>query len=379
MKKILVILFLLLFSITNAQVWFQRSDLGGSARHRGTSVAIGNKGYIGLGHYNGTGVNIVLKDWWQYDPSTNSWSQKADFEGNGGNGNYGVVTFGMEDKGYVAGGVFSGAETWKFVPSTNTWTQVQDCPQTMSNYIGFTIQEVGYTVVGNQVFAYNGSTESWEIKNQAPFNASIWNSSFVVDNKGYLKNGNSLWEYKPSIDQWIGRANFPGLTTGGAVGFHQNGKGYIVTGYSGGLSNVVRENWEFDPFTNQWKQLSNFPGTSRRFSTGFTIGQRSFLGTGTNGTNFKDFWEFNSLLSVDELESSISINAYPNPSSDFIKVLVDGMKVRYRVIDLSGRIIKTDQAFGEFTLEKNGIGKGLYLLELTFDNGIVKQRKIEFR
>lgn len=380
MKKVIIICLLVLISSTvEAQVWFQRSDLGGSGRHRGTSVAIGNKGYIGLGHFNGTGVNIVLKDWWQYDPATNSWSQKADFEGNSGNGNYGVATFGMQDKGYVVGGVFSSMETWKYIPSTNTWSREQDAPVSISNYIGFTIGSYGYTVIGTDVWAYNSTSETWEAKAVAPFNSSIWNSSFVIEGKGYLINGTSMYEYKPSIDQWISRASFPGMANAGRVAFNQAGKGYVITGYSGSLSNVVKENWEYDPSTNTWKQLEDFPGTSRRFSTGFTIGDRSYLGTGTNGTNFKDFWEFNALLSTGNLAKNIQIDVFPNPSTHQIKVALNNTKVQYRVYDINGRTLRTGSAIGEFTLQKDEFGAGFFLLDIFYDSKLLKQQKIEFR
>ena len=59
-KNILLILILLLspFSDLLAGQWVKKENLGGVARHRATGVSIGQKGYIGLGHVNGTGVNL---------------------------------------------------------------------------------------------------------------------------------------------------------------------------------------------------------------------------------------------------------------------------------------------------------------------------------
>ncbi|MFK7787367.1 MAG: hypothetical protein AB8B56_19745, partial [Crocinitomicaceae bacterium] len=56
--------------------WTPKANFGAEARHRGIGMSIGNKGYMGLGHYNGAGPNIVKKDWWEYDPATNSWTQR---------------------------------------------------------------------------------------------------------------------------------------------------------------------------------------------------------------------------------------------------------------------------------------------------------------
>ena len=61
--------------------WDQRSDFGGEARHRTVMLAIGNRIYTGLGHYNGGGTNILFDDWWEYDPASGAWTQKADYAG----------------------------------------------------------------------------------------------------------------------------------------------------------------------------------------------------------------------------------------------------------------------------------------------------------
>ena len=85
-KGIYILVFAAALMSFDASAWWEkRADFGSNARHRGTGLSIGNKGYFGLGHYNGAGPNIVMSDWWEYDPATNSWSQKADYIGNNGN------------------------------------------------------------------------------------------------------------------------------------------------------------------------------------------------------------------------------------------------------------------------------------------------------
>ncbi len=79
LKLHLFALFVLMNLVSWAQPWFQKASFGGVGRHRSVGIAIGNKGYIGTGHVNGTGVDISYKDWWQYDPASDSWTQKADF------------------------------------------------------------------------------------------------------------------------------------------------------------------------------------------------------------------------------------------------------------------------------------------------------------
>src|SRR5207249_1321311 len=57
--------------------------------------SISSNGYIGTGvDFN---VNLY-KDFWEYDPSANTWTQKADF---GGSGRSGAVGFSIGSKGYI--------------------------------------------------------------------------------------------------------------------------------------------------------------------------------------------------------------------------------------------------------------------------------------
>ena len=56
--------------------WSVKANVGAVGRSNAAGFSIGSIGYIGTG-YNGT----VRKDFWRYDPSSNSWTQKADFGG----------------------------------------------------------------------------------------------------------------------------------------------------------------------------------------------------------------------------------------------------------------------------------------------------------
>jgi N-acetylneuraminic acid mutarotase len=301
-----------------ASDWIKRADFGAEGRHRGTALSIGNKGYMGLGHYNGAGPNIVKADWWEYDPATNAWTQKADYNGNGATGSYAVLAFTIGNYGYIGGGqVASNTSFHRYDPMTNTWSPVANTPTMVANTEGFAIGDKGYYISGGNLYEYDATLNNWTTKNPVPFSVWAWPSTFVIDGKGYMKTGNSLWEYKPTLDQWTPRATFPGLSTAGSVSFVQNNRGYIIAGFSGSLANVNSEVWEFDPGTNTWLQLEEFKGTSRRYSSGFSIGNRCYLGIGTNGTNFNDFWEFDALAANGELELE-TVSCYPNPATDQI-------------------------------------------------------------
>lgn len=57
----------------------KKADYGSFGRHRAIGIGVGNRVYAGTGHLNGTGVDTWYADWWEYDPATNAWTQKADY------------------------------------------------------------------------------------------------------------------------------------------------------------------------------------------------------------------------------------------------------------------------------------------------------------
>ena len=57
-------------------VWNAKANLTGVGRLHAVGFSIGSKGYIGTG----LGASSVeLADFWEYDPATDSWTQKANF------------------------------------------------------------------------------------------------------------------------------------------------------------------------------------------------------------------------------------------------------------------------------------------------------------
>jgi N-acetylneuraminic acid mutarotase len=342
------------------------ADIPGLGRHRSTGIAIGNKGYIGLGHYNGTGNNIMLDDWWEYDPSNNTWTQKADYPSL----NYAALAFGMSTKGYVGGGITGGNSFFEYDPMQNIWTPKASLPDAISDSQGFVIDDKAYYFDNGQTYEYNPLIDTWNIKGPIPFGGAFWNASFVIEDKGYIQDGSVFYEYKPLTDSWLIRPNFPGSTGSATVGFSQNGKGYIVSGFGGSLSNVSSEFWSFDPNTNAWTQLEDFPGTSRRFASGFNIGNKAYLGIGTNGTNFSDFWSFDLLAETDDLKIS-NVKCFPNPTSEEITVSWEKQGfIDLKIIALNGRVMvsKSSQS-GTFKTNCSMWPNGNYIITLSDEDG----------
>ena len=78
--SIFALLLFICFDISSQNIWSKRASIGGSKRERGISFSIGSRGYAGLGQDT---LNNMISDFWEFDPGTNSWTQKASFTGGG--------------------------------------------------------------------------------------------------------------------------------------------------------------------------------------------------------------------------------------------------------------------------------------------------------
>ena len=99
--------------------WTRKADFPGTARYDAAGFSVGNRGYIGTGESYRTSVpNIYQEDFWEYDPSKDSWQQTEKFH-LGGRAQ--TIYFSTKSKGYVAGGnaldIAYYNDLWEFDPS----------------------------------------------------------------------------------------------------------------------------------------------------------------------------------------------------------------------------------------------------------------------
>jgi N-acetylneuraminic acid mutarotase len=340
MRSALLICLLLMAPSFFGQFWIQKASLGGVGRHRATGCATSHRGYMGLGHVNGTGQDISYKDWWEYDPASDTWTQRADFPVS----THGAVSFVVDNCPVVGGGSALSTQFYKFDPNVNTWTPIANCilPNPGDSQ-GFAIDNRGFVYQGNQLAKYNPNTNAWSLCATAPMTFGQWTCSFVIEGSAFVKGGTQLWEYKPIHNQWQQRASFPGASTGGSSAFAIQQHGYVTSGYVGGLSTVTEQVWSFHPATNTWKQEIDFPGSKRRFPVAFAIHDRGYFGTGTNGINFNDFWQFNPTdNTIGLMPNEVAINVYPNPVIDELKIQCLGLSssdFEVNIFDLNGKLL----------------------------------------
>jgi len=206
-----------------ANTWTRKADFGGTARVATIGFSIGSKGYVGTGE-TGKDGSPYTNDFWEFDPTANTWTRKADF---GGGIRYGAVGFSIGSIGYIGGG--SNGENdidndndndfWAYNPIADTWTRKADCGDfaggTPYNAVGFSIGNKGYIGTGS---------DGWP--------------------RAYLKD---FWEYDPATNTWTKKADFGGTGRMAAVGFSIGNRGYIGTGWQQDSSSFYSDFWEYEP------------------------------------------------------------------------------------------------------------------------------------
>jgi len=276
----------------------------------------------------------------------------------------------MGDNGYVGLGEHDKHSLYRYNPATNAWIEVTG-PPTSVNFQdsgSFTIGHKSYFMNLNsgQIYMYDCDLDTWTPKNYVPYTVYYSYAGFSINGKGYMKVYNQLWEYEPSTDSWTVNSTFPGLAKLSSMCFVQNDKAYIVCGYNSTYGDLVPEVWQFNPVGNTWTQYADFPGSSRRYACAISLGDRAFVGTGTNGTNFNDFWEFNSLASTDELTEQSVFNVYPIPATDHVNISSEKYSdFEVNVYDLNGKKLRSlSTKDGQVLIQKDDLTTGFYIYQV---------------
>jgi N-acetylneuraminic acid mutarotase len=121
-----------------------------------TTFSLNGKGYVVGGS---TGMPYAYsKNVYEYDPLADKWRKKGDFPGQGRSGAFG---FSLNGKGYLGGGAFQSQlpqsssyeykflkDVWEYNSSTDSWSQVAEFPQSVGGPV------VG--VIGNKAIVGTG-------------------------------------------------------------------------------------------------------------------------------------------------------------------------------------------------------------------------------
>lgn len=395
---ILILFFAPFFLEAQYNVWTKRNDVAMGKRERATGFSVMGKGYLFGGQDT---AEVIHKDLWAYDPSTDTWAQKADLPGSARRdavsfviGNYAYVGTGMDSVSAPVGLTLK--DFWRYNPLTNAWTAIADFPGMGGNGVyfstGFAVEGKGYICGGktgsstysSQLWEYKPSNDQWIPRAVFPGGVRYQMCAFVVGSKAYVGMGidqnifkKDIYCYNPGSNQWTPIAPFPAYERGAASTFTLEERGFVCLGNNGGL---LGDLIEYNPKTDSWTLRAAYGGSERKSAIAFTIGEKAFVGTGKGYSGKKaSFYEYApcDYAGIEALETSLSI--YPNPVRDVLTISGLVQKIeRIEVLNTLGKIEMQlnceSSTMQSFHLDQ--LQTGHYILRFISTDGQVFSRKI---
>lgn len=356
---------LVALSITaNNGYWTQKANIS-IARSTHFAFTINDKAYIGCGV---DANNLDLEDFWEYDPSTNTWTQKADFTGGERRemssfsvGNYGYAGQG---RNVSSGNIFS--DYYKYDPSNNSWTAIADCPVERYANTGFRIDSIGYIYGGiypgvaryRDLYAYNPRTNSWSSKqgrsNSSP--SSSYAKIIELNGKAYLMGGfdgnstDEFDEYNPITNQWSAKSSYPGGLRNDVAGFAIGNLIYVGMGRNSS-STTFKDWYYYNPSNDSWTSTTAYPEDNSAGNVSFVINGKGYVCAGNNlsGTRRNYLYELSfQSSSVNSLKANANekIMIFQNEGSNMVNVKTDLENINIVVIDMNGKVVFKSNAQG---------------------------------
>lgn len=334
----------------SADTWTQLASIPASERRNAIAFAINGKGYVGTGFSLDDGdLGTKLKDFWEYNPLVNNWTEKAHYPGGGDTGIYQASAFAVLDKGYVVGG------------------------------------KIGSDAYIPEMWQYDPATDNWMARTNFPGGDRYQLVSFSLENRAIVGLGTDhdvmrkdLHEYNPVTNTWEDLPNFPGTERTQCSSFSIGTNGYIIFGSDGGLKDEL---WEYNYYSGSWIMRAPFPGGGRISGIAFSIGDKGYAGLGKEISGKKQsFYEYTPAgpLSVDEL-NPLSWSIYPNPIESQATIqLPAGMNSGYlKLFTISGQeIYNLTITNPTFTLDCSDLSPGTFIVVLVdeFEHSIAYQK-----
>ncbi len=163
-----------------------------------------------------------LQDFWEYDPSSDTWTQKDSFPGQG---RAFASAFALRDKALVGLGLGDSVmgvmydDFYVYDPIADDWTRTTDFPA--SNRFGassFSLGFLGYIAGGNDglprkdFYEYNDISKTWDRLPDLPDSARSLSIGGITARFGYFGLGAGVTESYDNIFKWIVDTNRVSIT-----------------------------------------------------------------------------------------------------------------------------------------------------------------------
>ncbi len=397
MKTLLTFLIVAItFGVLSQDVWTVVDSIKGAPRSVASSFVLNNEGYI-LGGLDDEGFRRKMHS---YNYAQDDWDNEESIGGvNGAGLNRGSASsFSINNKGYVClgqgqtNGFFK--DLWEFDPTGDVWTQKADfIGSERRQAVSFTIDTIGYVGTGidasgfqKDMYTYDPSTNSWTQINDFGGSARKEAVGFTMGGQAYIGTGddgvklNDFWQYEPLLDQWTQKTNFPGTARKGAVGWGVFPQAFIATGED--INHLYKNDvWEYNYFSDSWVQRANFMGSGRSNAIAFVLNDIAFVGSGYNGVFLDDMYSYQALLNINSSKESPTISVFPNPAKEFFRIAIKTSKLNLCIYSIDGKDVSESfeikQTSDDFQVTPINIIPGKYMLQIKHLNSdIIYQSKI---
>lgn len=373
----------------NAQnYWYMRDTVKGSPKSASSAISLSQVGLI-IGGLDDFGFKRKM---YSYSPYQDDWDEEVSLGGPSGDGLERGSACGFTlyhentQKAYVCLGqtqtVAYMKDLWEFNPQTETWSQKANYSGTSRRQaVCFTAANLAYVGTGEDAtglkkdfFAYNPETNTWTQVADFAGTARRDAVAFEMNGYGFVGTGddgtlkNDLWMYDFQSNTWIDKAPFPGTPRAGAVAWGAFPLAYLGTGedVNGDFRNDL---YEYNYYLNAWIQRANMPASGRKNAFSFYIDGISYVGGGYNGGFLEDFWAYSGTAGFD-IQEELTLELYPNPAQNNLTVRSEHEMKNIHIFSLNGeKRYSIDGAQQNVQLDVSTWSSGSYLFSCEI-NGI---------
>lgn len=386
---LLFVIFMLEQSAFGQDYWLPKDTVNGQPKSAATAFVLENRAYL----VAGTDDFEYKRKMYSYRADQDDWDNEVSLGGDGGDGLARVgatsfaLTHGGQTKGYVALGqtqtIAFMNDLWEYDRTTEAWTQKANftgAPRREA--VSFVIANKAYVGTGNSgsglladFFTYDPTTNSWAQISDFAGTARRAAVAFSMESYGFVGTGddgtlrNDFWMFNPQTDQWIQKANFPGGPRSGACGWAAFPVCYLGTGEDAAHT-FHNDLWEYNYFLNNWTQRANLPGPGRKNAVAFYLDGWGHIATGYNdGVFFDDLWAYSGTASIASIQTP-EIAVKPNPTVDFLEFEMQELGTIVQVYSAVGQEIKfaSWQQGSKVTIDTRSFIPGTYFLVLEYNH-----------
>lgn len=357
-------------------------------RHPAFAITSDGKIYVGLGDgLNQSGQFVAgFGDWWEYEISTDTWTQRAAFPGLGRHHPYFFALGTDVYAGFGDNHTFIFDDFYKYNSTNDTWTTLARFPGE-SRVAGaqFTYNGYGYIVDGEgsdhqnlddgELYKYDPNNDTWE---ELAFHSGdgLWApGAFVIDSMVYVTGGdlhndaslNTLWAYSlVEQDQRVDSA----LTLD---------EGTIFLDSSNFFDENASYQWvdcnnNFEPLAGETNATIAIP-KNKTYALIITYSEG---GKDTSGCYTYDPVS----IAENQLNDDLSVAVYPNPVKNTLnigEISNANKRYEYSITNVFGMKVMEGEIQGNIinTIDVDNLSNGIYLLNLRSNNKIIKTVKIE--